>query len=42
LRNRIALNGLELVQKKYSPRALGLALLDILKAHFQLQAREKD
>jgi len=42
LRIRIALNGLELVQKKYSPRALGLALLDILKAHFQLQALGKD
>jgi len=42
LRNRIALNGLELVRKKYSPQALSLVLLNTLKAHFRPQARGKD
>ena len=38
LRNRIASNGLELVREKYSPAALGRALLNILAARFRFKA----
>lgn len=37
LRNMIALKGLELVREKYSPAALGRALLDIVAGHFHLK-----